>query len=272
MKLILILVLMTILSACKGGGGGGGGVNSITGSAVFENFTAMSTNNNVCLNYSQPTDNGSCTAMGGTWNNSRNIVTITTGSYDDFTYAMSCTSGTATPSPKCTVNGLNFNATAGLNNSSVYACTSDGGAVNIVCTEVTGSEMVGNCTGAVPQDSTECSSVGGAFYATLHNATGSITNPNIVAGTNTIQTLIDTNVDVVDVMSLNPQAPVHLSFTIKLKDFGNNTFWQSAQTIDTGSDFESSGNYENFSLNSPVATSSSSNGSVVVETATLYFQ
>ena len=268
--LLLALVLMSTV-ACNGGGGGSGGGSSspVTGSAVFENVTAMSSQNNVCRNYSQPTDQTICTNMGGSWNNSRTVVVTSAGSYDDFTYAMTCASGTA--APQCTVNGVAFSR-AGLNSSAIYACTANGGAVSVLCTDSSGSEMVDNCTGATPADSTECSTLGGTFYATLHNATGSITSPNIVAGSNTIQTLIDSNVDVVDVMSLNPQNPVYLAFTIKLKDFGNTTFWQSAQSLNTGSVFESTGYYENFSVTSPVATSSSSNGSVVIETATLYFQ
>jgi hypothetical protein len=268
--LLLALVLMSAV-ACNGGGGGSGGSSSspVTGSAVFENFTTMSSQNNVCRNYSQPTEQTTCTSMGGSWNNSRTVVATSAGSYDDFTYAMTCGSGTATPI--CTVNGVAFSR-AGLNSSAIYACTANGGAVSVLCTNSSGSEMVDNCTGATPADSSECSSLGGTFYATLHNATGSITSPNIVAGSNTIQTLIDVNVDVVDVMSLSPQNPVYLTFTVKLKDFSGITFWQSAQVRNTGADFESTGYYENFAVTSPVATSATSNGSVVIESATLFFK
>lgn len=267
--LLSLSVLVTACFGCSGGGGSGGGSSTDSGSAIFQNFTAMGTNNNVCLNYSQPEDETTCNAMSGTWNTSRSIVTTTAGSYDESTYAMSCASGTA--SAKCRVNGVDFSDKSGLSVSSVDACLSNGGEVHVVCTD-TDSEMVGNCTGVVPSDSTDCSSLGGTFYSALHHATGSITEAGIIAGTNLIQTLIDPAVDDVDVMSLNPQAPVYLTFKILLKAYEGTTFWESSQSKNTSAEFVSSGDYETFTITSPVATSVTDNGSIVVEDATLHFE
>lgn len=273
-KMVLVLFALA-LTACGsgggegGGGGGGGGGNS--GSAVLQSFTATAPANNVCRNYTVPTDSTSCTNAGGTWT-SRNTSTISSGSLDG-SYNATCSSGTATVT--CSVSGVGFAvngnpAATSLSLDHVNSCGDVGGTVNVSCASVSGTEDY--CNISAPTNSTDCAAVGGTFYASLQSATGSVTGERIVAGSNTVQILIDyPAVDTVDVVALNPQSPVYFNFTVKIQDSFANTFWTSTQSRTTGSSFGSSQGYDTFSFTSPVAADDGV-GRLVIDTGTLFFQ
>lgn len=272
-QIMLMKMMMAFLSACGGGANGESGGSVVSGSARFINFASSSTQNNRCLNYSAPSNQDQCENIGGAWNTSnQNTYTTTVGSVDE-SFNTTCSSGTAT-SIVCRLGAVDYVPTVGLNMSSHGACVNIGGTIEVTCSTLSGVQSVGACSGYDPHTALNCSELGGTFYLTLKSVTGDIQTDsvmNFVAGNNIIQVITDSQVDAVDVMAMSPQAPVSLSYTIKIKDWANVVFWTSNQNRTTGNAFDEANGYPAFSVISPAATSSSQNGSVVVESATLYF-
>lgn len=267
MRNIIFIFACLSLVAC----GGGDGANqsdstSNSGSAVFQNFTASSVLSNVCRNFAVPTDSAACAAAGGTWS-SRTSYSITSGSIDYGSYSAICTSGV--PTTTCRLNGVSFNPTASLSLDAVNACEARGGAVEVACSLANGTE---NYCSINPNKSSDCSALGGTFYPFLQSVTGSVEGEQLISGNNIFQILTNyPALDSVDVMGLNPQAPVFLSYTIKIHDalgFGS-TFWRSVQSRATSTQFESLQGYPIFSVTSPVAVDGTY---LSLENATLHFQ
>jgi hypothetical protein len=264
----LFLILLTLsLAACGSGEGSGQADNdSIMGSAVLQNFSASSVVPNVCRNFAVPTDSVTCATNGGTWS-SRPSYSVTSGSIDYSTYAAMCTLGT--PSTTCRLGGISFNLTAGLSLDAVNACEAQGGIVEVACLTSNGTE---NYCAINPNNSSDCTALGGAFYSSLNAVTGSVSSEQLVAGNNIFQILTNyPTLDAVDVMASNPQNPVYLSFTIKIHDalgFGS-TFWSSAMSRTTSNAFDNIQGYPTFSLVMPLAVDGTY---ISIDTANLYFQ
>ena len=267
MKVIILILVCLSLVGCGGGDGANqGGSTSNSGSAVFQNFSASSVVPNVCRNFAVPTDSFACTSAGGTWS-SRASYIITSGSIDFGSYSAVCSSGI--PATKCRLNGVSFSLTAGLSLDAVNACEAQGGTVEVACSLTNGTENYCNIN---PNNSSDCSALGGTFHSSLTSVTGSVEGEQLVAGNNTFQVLTNyPAMDTVDMMGLNPQAPVFLTYTIKIHDaLGfSATFWSSTQSRATSSQFESLQGYLAFSVSSPVAVDGAY---ISVENATLYFQ
>lgn len=267
MKVIILILVGLSLVGCSGGDGSNqAGSTSDSGSAVFQNFSASSVVSNVCRNFAVPTDSFACTSAGGAWS-SRTSYSITSGTIDFGSYSAICSSGV--PTTSCQLSGVSFNLTAGLSLDAVNACEAQGGTVEVACSSSNGTE---NYCSINPNNSSDCSALGGTFYSSLNSVTGSVEGEQLVAGNNTFQVLTNyPALDTVDMMGLNPQAPVFLTYTIKIHDalgFGA-TFWSSTQSRATSSQFESLQGYPAFSVSSPVAVDGTY---ISVENATLYFQ
>lgn len=267
MKVISLFLVSLSLVGCSGGDGTNqGGSVSNSGSAVLQNFSVSSVIPNVCRNFAVPTDSFACTSAGGTWS-SRTFYSITSGSIDFGSYSAICSTGV--PTTTCRLNGVSFSLTAGLSLNAVNACEAQGGSVEVACSSPNGTE---NYCSINPNNSSDCSVLGGTFYSSLYSVTGSVKGEQLIAGNNGFQVLTNyPTVDTVDVMGLNPQAPVFLTFTIKIHDalgFGV-TFWSSTQSRATSSQFENLQGYPAFSVSSPVTVDGTY---LSVENATLYFQ
>jgi len=267
MRNIILIFACLALVACGGGDGANqSGSNSSPGSAVFQNFTASSVLSNVCRNFAVPTDSASCAAAGGTWS-SRTSYSITSGSIDYGSYSAICSSGV--PTTTCRLNGISFSPTAGLSLDAVNACEIQGGTIEVSCSSPNGTENYCNIN---PNNSSDCSALGGSFYPFLQSVSGSVEGEQLISGNNILQILTNyPALDSVDVMGLNPQAPVFLNYTIKIHDalgFGL-TFWSSVQSRATSTQFDSLQGYPIFSVTSPVAVDGAY---LSVDNATLYFQ
>lgn len=267
MKVFILVLVCLSLVGCGGGDGANQGVlTSYSGSAAFLNFSASSVVPNVCRNFAIPTDSFACASAGGTWS-SRASYTITSGSIDFGSYTAVCSSGI--PATKCRIDGVSFSLNAGLSLDAVNACEAQSGTVEVACSSSNGTENYCNIN---PNNSVDCSALGGTFYSSLNSVTGLIEGEQLIAGNNTFQVLTSyPAVDTVDVMGLNPQAPVALTYTIKIHDalgFGA-TFWSSTQSRATSSQFESLQGYPAFLVSSPVPVDGTY---MSVESATLYFQ
>jgi len=267
MKVIILVLVCLSLVGCGGGDGANqGGSTSNSGSAVFQNFSASSVVPNVCRNFALPTDSFACTSAGGAWS-SRTSYSITSGTIDFGSYSAICSSGV--PTTTCRINGISFSLTAGLSLDAVNACEVQGGTVEVACSSPSGSE---NFCSINPNNTSDCSALGGTFYSSLTSVTGSVEGEQLVAGNNTFQVLTNyPALDSVDVMGLNPQVPVFLTYTIKIHDalgFGD-TFWSATQSRTTSNQFESLQGYPAFSVIYPVAVDGTY---ISVENATLYFQ
>lgn len=267
MKVIIAVLGCLSVAGCGGGDGASlGGSTSDSGSAVFQNFSASSVIPNVCRDFAVPTDSFACSSAGGTWS-SRVSYSITLGSIDFGSYSAICSSGV--PTTTCRLNGVSFGLSAGLSLDAINACEAQGGSVEVACSSPNGTENYCNIN---PNNSSDCSALGGTFYSSLTSVTGSVEGEQLIAGNNSFQ--VFTNypaVDTVDVMGLNPQAPLFLTYTIKIHDalgFGT-TFWSSTQSRATSSQFESLQGFPAFSVSSPVAVDGAY---ISVENATLYFQ
>jgi hypothetical protein len=167
------------------------------------------------------------------------------------------------------LNGISFSPTAGLSLDAVNACETQGGTIEVACSSLNGTE---NYCSINPNNSSDCSALGGTFYPFLQSVSGSVEGEQLISGNNIFQILTNyPALDSVDVMGLNPQAPVFLNYTIKIHDalgFGS-TFWSSVQSRTTSSQFDSLQGYPIFSVTSPVAVDGTY---LSVENATLYFQ
>ena len=263
-KTVLAFAFFMGLLGCGGAGsedsaaGGGGG-----GSALFQNFTANSTVNNICRNFTTPADSVSCVSAGGSWA-TRAAFSTSTGSVDG-SYNAVCASGTATVT--CRLDSVSFTPTAGLSISSVNACEDAGGTVVVTCSTAAGTEDY--CNIAAPATAPDCTGRGGTFYNSLQTLTGEFNNESISIGANTINVVINMLVDSVDPRTLNPQNPVYMTATVRIKDSFNNTFWSSSQSFVTGSSFGGDINSPTFSITSLLRID---NGLVSADTAVLYFQ
>ncbi len=252
-KTMMVIGMLTILTACGSGGGGngnGGGSTGPAGSATFSSLTYGSTNN-VCFSTSTIGTAASC-SVDGTPSNQTSSAT--------------CSAGTA--SVVCNVGGKSFALATSGSSSADAACVAAGGSVQVTCKITTN----GACTSAsgvwTPANnpdvstSTNCANAGGVFYSTLQRLSGSMPSADLSAGNNIISAdpaEVATTLGLFNVSNLDN---TNLSLVSMAATAAIGSYWEYPFYMNSLSIYNFRSDAVEFSASSPIGTT---NGFITIK-------